>query len=227
MPGSSRAKLAMSSIVVFARAPVLGAVKTRLARAVGDAAALGLYVAFLDDVCALTAGLGARRVLACAGPLDDPVLAKLAAAHAMELCAQSGGDLGARMEHALDRELARGEACLIIGSDSPTVPHRYLDVALQRLIDHELVLGPATDGGYWLIGARRRAPELFHDLPWSTPSLLTRTLERLRGARVALLPFHYDVDDGDDLTLLCAHLGVLPASIAPATRRALAGLGLL
>jgi len=89
------------------------------------------------------------------------------------------------------------------------------------------VLGPANDGGYWLVGARRPAPELFDDMPWGTPVVLPRTLARLRTADHALLPFWYDVDDPASMGLLVSHLDVLPPDVAPATRRALAGLGVV
>jgi rSAM/selenodomain-associated transferase 1 len=209
------------TIVVFARAAERGRVKTRLARTLGDDTALALHRAFVEDACALTAGVAERRYLAVAGALDEPSLGKIARAHGLELVAQEGADLGSRMAHAIATHAQRGPVC-IIGADSPSLPRAYLEEAFVRLAQDELVLGPATDGGYWLVGARRPAPELFGDIAWGTPSVLPETLRRLAGARAALLPFFYDVDDEQDLALLRAHLGVLPASVAPATRQMLA-----
>jgi uncharacterized protein len=207
-----------TTLVVFAREPVAGRVKTRLAATIGAAAALRLHVAFVEDVCALAAGIAGRLVLAVAGDPEHPGFAGLS----VERMAQGEGDLGARM----DRALGLGGAVCIIGSDAPTVPRAHLADAFRLLEDAEVVLGPSTDGGYWLVGARRPAPELFCDMAWGTPAVLPETLRRLAGARAALLPFHYDVDEAGDLALLRAHLVHLPPTVAPATRRTLADLRL-
>ena len=107
-----------------------------------------------------------------------------------------------------------------IGSDAPTLPREHLRAARDALASHDVVLGPSTDGGYWLVGARRPAPELFDGMTYGHDRVLTETLARARGC--ALLPFWYDVDRPSDLELLVMHLHHLPESIAPATRRALA-----
>jgi rSAM/selenodomain-associated transferase 1 len=211
----------MTSLIVFARAPVEGRVKTRLAKAIGERAALSLYLAFLEDVCALAGSVDARRILCVDGALDHPALTRLAEDNGMELRPQRGGDLGARMEAALEAALP---AC-VIGTDSPTLTPAQLEAALSQLGSHDVVVGPSTDGGYWLIGISRPLPELFRDIPWSTPEVLPLTLERLRGRRAAVLPPHYDVDEVEDLRLLSAHLGGLPREVAPKTRAALAALG--
>lgn len=211
--------------MVFARGPVLGQVKTRLAAKIGDTAALALYRAFVDDACGLAASLAiARRVLAVAG--EPSAWEETAARHGMILEAQAEGDLGARMSAAIAAHVADGPVC-IIGSDSPSLPGVLVREAWARLDGNDVVLGPSTDGGYWLIGARAPAPELFSGIAWSTPSVLTETLRRLDGKRTALLPFWYDVDVAEDLALLAAHLRHLPAEAAPATRAALCSLGLL
>jgi rSAM/selenodomain-associated transferase 1 len=217
------------TLMVFARAPVEGAVKRRLAAALGPARALALYQAFLDDACALAgavASSGARAVLAVAGAVDHPAIARLAREHGLAVVEQRGDDLGARMAHAIASQLAYGPVC-VIGSDSPTLERALVEDAFARLERHDVVLGPATDGGYWLVGARRPAPELFAGVEWGSDRVLTETLARLRACDHALLPFWYDVDDAAGLELLRAHLGVLPPSVAPATRRTLAALGLL
>jgi hypothetical protein len=206
----------MTSLIVFARAPIEGRVKTRLARTLGDRAACALYRAFLEDVCALAGSLDARRILAADG--DHPELTRLARLYDLELCAQAAGDLGERMRAALEPALP---AC-VIGTDAPTLPLGYLQDGLAKLETHDAVVGPSTDGGYWLMGISRPMPELFREMPWSTPAVLPLTLERLRGRRAALLPFHFDVDEEADLRLLSAQLALLGPEVAPATRRALA-----
>lgn len=213
----------MSTIVIFARAPLIGEVKTRLGRAIGEAAALALYEAFLDDTCTLTQGLGARRVLAVAGDLDEPHLQRLGKSQRLELEAQGDGDLGARMARAIARHVGGGPV-VIIGSDAPTLPRAHLHQALDALMDHDVVIGPSDDGGYYLVGARREVPELFSDVRWSTPEVLPTTLARLAGRSHALLPSWYDVDAVEDLERLRNDLETLPATVAPATRRALAAL---
>ncbi len=212
--------MGIRTLVVFARAPVRGQVKTRLARSVGDDAALALHLAFVSDVCGLGRGVADRRVLAVAGALDG-----FPPAPDLTIVAQEGAELGARMANAIARYVGDGPVC-IVGSDSPSLPREYLVEAFERLKEADVVLGPSTDGGYWLIGARRPAPELFGGIEWGTPSVLTATLERLKDARAALLPFFYDVDEAADLALLRAHLALLPATVAPATRQALAHLGI-
>jgi rSAM/selenodomain-associated transferase 1 len=210
----------MTTLVIFARAPVEGQVKTRLARSIGAARACLLYRAFLEDVCALAGAVDARRVLAVEGAIDHPELERLALENGLELRAQSEGDLGARMQSALEAALP---AC-VIGTDSPTLPRAWLDEALAEVGHNDAVIGPSADGGYWLLGLQRPIPELFRDLPWSTPEVLPATLERLRGRRAHVLPFHYDVDDEAGLRLLSAHLGLVGPEVAPATRKALAAL---
>ena len=210
----------MSTIVIFARAPRLGEVKTRLGQAVGDERALALYEAFLDDTCALTQGLGARRVLAVAGDVDHPRLGHLAKSQRLALEPQGDGDLGERMARAVAAHVAAGPV-VIIGSDAPTLPRAHLHLALDELMTHDVVIGPSDDGGYYLIGARVAVPELFADVRWSTGEVLATTLGRLGGRSHALLPPWHDVDSVDDLSRLERELASLPPSVAPATRRVL------
>lgn len=207
----------MSTLVVFARVPERGCVKTRLATAMGDDAALLLYEAFLDDTLAIAnevaSACGAEIVVAVAG-------------HGWTRSAfvpQPAGDLGARIGALVDAYVATGPVC-IIGSDAPTLAASQIVRAFAELETHEVVIGPGVDGGYWLIGARRSIPELLCDMPWSTPAVLGETLARLEGRSVSLVDFWYDVDEASDVALLRAHLGVLPIDVAPATRRALAQL---
>jgi rSAM/selenodomain-associated transferase 1 len=211
----------MTSLIVFAKAPVEGKVKTRLGRAIGAPAARALYAAFLEDVCALAGAIDTRRILAVEGGLDHPELQRLALENGMEIRPQGPGTLGDRMQTALESALP---AC-ILGTDAPTVPQGWVEEALAQVSRQDAVVGPSIDGGYWLIGLSRPIPELFRDVPWSTPEVLPLTLERLRGRRATVLPYHHDVDEEPDLRLLAAHLGVLPHEVAPATRAAMAAIG--
>jgi hypothetical protein len=116
--------------------------------------------------------------------------------------AQSDGDLGRRLLAAFTaaRDAGIGRA-VMVGTDCPELQAAHLEQALQALGDHDLVLGPAADGGYYLIGARRPCPGLFRDMPWSTDRVLALTLARARdaGLRVRLLDLLRDLDTADDL----------------------------
>lgn len=247
--------------MVFARAPVAGTVKTRLfqgsaadeakaalGRALSAEEAAQLHTAFVADLLAKGAALGfARRLLYVAGDASHPALPRLAEQYGFALRAQVGGSLGERMDAALTAELAAGAAgVVLIGSDSPTLPISYLQLAATWLAGAaEVVLGPAADGGYYLVGASRPVPELFAPgLIWGSAQVLPTTLERLpqlflRGLRPALLPLFFDCDTPSDLRLLCAYLdmaaaapagtelGALELAEAPHTRQALRELGLL
>jgi len=215
----------MSTLVVFARAPERGMVKSRLAATVGQDAALTLYEGFLEDSLAVAADaarrVSAQLVLAVAGPIDHPSLLRLSSKFDAIRAPQPDGDLGARMGSFIEAHRASGPVC-IVGSDAPTLRSAQIERAFVALRTHELAIGPGIDGGYWLLGARRAITELLVDMPWSTDRLLGLTLDKLAGRRVALLDFFYDVDDGEDLALLRRHLAILPVEHAPATRRALA-----
>ena len=208
----------MSTIVIFARAPQLGEVKTRLAKTIGAERALALYEAFLDDTCALTQGLGARRIIAVAGDVDHPRVQHLAKSQRLVVEPQGDGDLGERMARAIATHVAAGPV-VIVGSDSPTLPRAYVHQALDELMTNDVVIGPSDDGGYYLVGARVPVPELFAGVRWSTPEVLATTLERLGARPHALLPAWHDVDSAEDLERLQRELATLPPSVAPATRR--------
>jgi hypothetical protein len=214
------------ALVVFARAPVRGHVKTRLASFVGDAAALALYEAFLEDTLATAATVareaGAVLELAIAGDLGHSRLVALASAYGARVHAQPAGDLGVRLGAFVDRHVADARAVCIVGSDSPQLTPAQLMRAFDALTTHDVALGPSRDGGYWVLGARRSIPELLIDMPWSTADVLAMTVARLGGRSHALLETSFDVDDADDLAVLRKWLVNAPESVAPATRRLLA-----
>ncbi|MCS6915540.1 MAG: TIGR04282 family arsenosugar biosynthesis glycosyltransferase [Myxococcales bacterium] len=229
-------------LLVLARPPVVGQVKTRLlqpgpwGRPLRPDEATALHLAFVRDVCCAGArsGIAARHLLG-AGPDPTGQLAQVAAETGFELGQQVQGDLGQRMQAALEGPLRAGaEAVVLIGSDSPTLPPAHLAEAAEVLHSGhvDLVLGPALDGGFWCIGARRPCPELLAPgMAWGTKEVLPAMLGRLAqlaeaGLRSYLLPFWYDVDTPDDLRLLCGELRLRPEA-APATRSVLEELALL
>jgi rSAM/selenodomain-associated transferase 1 len=208
---------------VFGRAPVAGQVKSRLASALGGERACALYRAFLDDTLRAAAAAarlgGAELVLAIAGAIDHPDVVALAARHGAQVIAQSDGELGTKLSAFFNTFAG---PTVVIGSDSPQLTGAEIARGFDALRSHEAVIGPARDGGYWLIGARRPIPELLLSVPWSTDRVLEVTLDRLAGRSAALLAMSFDVDDLDDLALLRRWLAVVDAEIAPATRAALA-----
>ena len=145
------------------------------------------------------------------------------------MLAQEGDDLGQRMSNCIAGLLARGhDRVAILGSDTPSLPVQHLVRAFELLRDQDLVLGPTTDGGYYLIGARCVVLEIFRGIPWGTPRVLDETLRLLRifGMPRILLPAWSDVDVAEDLGVLRESLGSLPESDPSArhTRAALARL---
>ncbi len=193
------------AILVFARAPERGRVKTRLAASLGDRAALAIYRALGRRVVRALAPLG--DAVAIVGTPDDaaPALRTwLGARLAVE--PQGDGDLGARMRRAVARQLDRGaERVVVVGTDCPEVDATVVADALARLASHDVVFGPAADGGYYLVGVRRGAADralaaLFEDVPWSCAETLRVSLAQAAaaGLAVALLPVLHDVDTAAD-----------------------------
>lgn len=212
-------------LVVFARYPEPGRVKTRLARAIGAAAASTLYAAFVTDLrCRFAAPPFAVR-WAVAPP--DPGFAARFALPDAHVFAQDGHDLGARMRNAITALLDQGFArCAIVGSDMPQLALETVADAFARLDEADLVLGPADDGGYYLIAAR--APlDVFDGIAWGTNAVLAATRARAdaRGLVTTLLAPGFDVDESADLRRL-ADLLRAPAGRAtmPATAAALDAL---
>jgi uncharacterized protein len=195
-------------VVLFARVPVRGAVKTRLTPPLTDLEALALHEAMLADQIAFVASLVrpgrmAELCLDAPWPDDRPRPAGLAA---LPHTLQGDGPLGAR----LDRTLARGHAAgtrriAIIGSDAPTLPARIVEEAFRRLADGaDAVVTPARDGGYVLVATAARLPALFHDVPWGTGQVLEVTRRRARDAGLDLQETEewFDVDRVEDFPAL-------------------------
>jgi rSAM/selenodomain-associated transferase 1 len=211
-------------LVVFAKRPAPGRVKTRLCPAVTPAAAARLYEAFLHDVLRTAREVRAARRLAIS-PWNEADWFR-ARWPDFELVDQGPGGLGDRLVRVADGCFAGGASAVVIsGSDSPTLPSSLLVAAFEALEEGaEVVFGPSQDGGYYLVGLSRPEPRLFRGVPFSSPEALAASLaaagrERLR---VELLPSWYDVDEPADVERLRAEL-VTPsgARVAPSTARAL------
>jgi rSAM/selenodomain-associated transferase 1 len=195
---------------VFAKQPVPGQVKTRLAADTSPEFASQVAAAFLAEWLDRLVAIDARRVLVFA-PAGAQAYFSTASA-AFELVPQEDGDLGRRLESFVAAELIAGaEAVVVVGADAPTLPTAFIELAFGQLADNDLVLGPATDGGYYLVGCARRLPPIFSGIAWSGSTVLEETVARLADSsiRLALLPPWYDVDALDDWRMLRGHLAAL------------------
>lgn len=199
--GSSGTADAEPILLVFAKAPRAGSVKTRLARDLGETRATRLYRRIGRQVVDQVRS-GAYRTRICFTPPDARAeLASWLGEEALEFEPQSSGDLGARMCSAFRQAFTCTDRVCIVGTDAPDVHRALVEEALARLDSADAVFGPARDGGYYLLALRRPAPELFREIPWSTPRVLELSLQRAEalGLRVAMLPVLNDIDRVDDL----------------------------
>ena len=195
--------MSRSAVLVFVRAPEAGRVKTRLAREIGAEAALRVYRRLAEHAVAAARSLApAADVRIHVDPGDAvPTVAAWLGGGA-DYLPQAEGDLGERMRAAFAFAFGEGYGkVVIVGSDLPDVSADLLRRALDSLDTAPAVLGPARDGGYYLLGMREMAPGVFDGVPWSTDRVLERTLGRLREAGIepALLETLADVDDAADL----------------------------
>jgi hypothetical protein len=194
-----RADIAAPAIAVFARAPVPGEAKTRLIPSLGAAGAAALQRQLIErtlrTACAVP---GARVTLWVAGNVAHPFIAAAAARFGVAVAAQAGVDLGARMHHAF---VATAAPLVLIGTDCPQLAPDDLSAAAGALENHEVVIQPATDGGYVLIGLARPQPALFDSIAWGGPEVLRQTKARIAalGLRCALRPALDDLDTAADL----------------------------
>jgi rSAM/selenodomain-associated transferase 1 len=206
----------------MAKAPRAGAVNTRLCPPLAPREAAALARGFLRDKVAQVRGLrGTSPVIAYAPTSGRDLFERLAPDFA--LLPQQGRDLGERLRSALGALLRSGhQAAIAIGTGTPTLPAALLQRAVDLAAsgDVDVVVGPAEDGGYYLIGVRADYPTLFDDIPWSTPAVLQITRRRADVAvlRSAFLPTWFDVDTAEDLARLRAALVDTP-HLAPATSR--------
>lgn len=192
----------MNSIIVFAKYPQAGKVKTRLGASIGYQLAADFYTVFLRQTLDFARSGGSRKVFLAFEPPDKEREFAEMMPPDCAMFPQVDGDLGERLARAFETSFAAGATrVLALGSDSPTLPPALLNQAFSRLDDCDLVIGPAEDGGYCLIGLKSVRPELFRDIEWSSNSVLSTTLAiaaRMKLA-TALLDRWYDVDDVDTL----------------------------
>ena len=219
--------MASIAVVIMAKQPVPGAVKTRLRPLLPDRDIAALYDGFLRDrIDQVRLLRGAVPVIAYTPAESRPFFADLAPD--FRLLPQAGGDLSARLTCVFQQLLETGhDGVIATDSDSPTLPTEHLQHAVDRLTvpGTDVVLGPSDDGGYYLIGLRQLHPALFDAMPWSTPQVYDETLRRAAklGLRVASLPGWYDVDTPAEFERLRVEIAGLGGAAPRHTRRFFVG----
>ena len=184
-----------SSLIIMAKPPIMGKVKTRLAKGIGDENALVVYQNLLGHTLQIAKKSSVEPTIFATE--ESPFFGECG----FDQYLQSDGDLGKRMELACRQMLSSVQKVIIIGTDCPDISHKHIDEANNLLDSHDVVFGPCEDGGYYLLGLKKPHKELFIDLPWSTDSLLALTMNRCEeaGIKTALLGELSDVDTIDDL----------------------------
>lgn len=216
----------MRTLGIFAKQPVPGRVKTRLAADWGNERAASLYECFVRDLLSEFAVAGDRRVLGFAPNVDAArewfgAASGQTESESWTLWPQPELDLGGRMASYFETWTESAEhRTILIGSDSPSLPVEYLEQAWQLLETNDCVIGPATDGGYYLIGLRGTVADFgvpFRDVDWSTASVLGQTVEHLKqyDFSLGLLPPWYDVDSAESVVTLTGHLSAMKHSENP------------
>jgi uncharacterized protein len=222
-------RLRSRRLAVFTRRPVAGRVKTRLSPALPEDLACQLHAAMVMDALA-TAGAAAveERFVYWAEAPESAAASDLPAGFVERV--QPEGDLGTRLASAFAELLAsEGDRAVIMGADCPALEASVLDAAFAALDQAPLVLGPARDGGYTLIGLARPAPALFEEIAWGTEQVLAQTLERAAalGLDARLLATLDDLDTPADLVRWIAAIAMSPEDRSPHTAAALRAMGLL
>jgi uncharacterized protein len=192
-------------VAVLARAAIPGAAKTRLIPAVGAEGAAALQ-AHLTELALRRACATQQPVLLWLAGAADPSVTRLAHELGVEVRPQPVGDLGDRMLAALRHAQACDRRGIVIGTDCPAQSRADIEHAGALLTEHDVVLQPAHDGGYVMIGMARPRPEVFAEMPWGTDAVLAQTRERIRalGLRHAELPALPDLDRPEDLAVALA-----------------------
>lgn len=200
-----------TAVIVFARAPIAGASKTRLIPALGEKAAAGLHARMIEHTLESLADLPADCDLQlwCAPDTSHPLFARLAGRHGLSLHSQRGNDLGERMYHALDTTLQQHDHAIVIGTDCPGLATADILAASDALkAGVDVVIGPAADGGYWLIGVRAVSATLFREIDWGSDRVCEQTRQRIDRLdwQQHSLRMQTDIDRPEDLARLPARL---------------------
>lgn len=203
-------------LLVFQKNEVLGKVKTRLAAGVGEEQALDIYRHLLDKTYLTLRDISVSIITYFSEFIPDNSI------HSAEnKLVQVGQDLGERMKNAFAENFESGmEKVVLIGADCPSLEGIHLSQAFEALDQSDLVLGPARDGGYYLIGMKRRSDFLFEGITWSTELVLSQTLVLAaeQGLQTSLLPILEDIDTLEDWEHYCSQIADSPYLSTPKQR---------
>lgn len=195
-----------SALIVFAKKPVLGEVKSRFQPKISPEKSLEIYRSFVELTLEGVSHLSGVEIwLGCFPDSAGPWFHELSRKFDIKLFDQTGEDLGARMENAFKLVTKnRYQKKVIIGTDSPHLPLHFIQSAIQFMEKTPVVLGPSRDGGYYLLGISGELPLLFDGISWSSDTVLESTILKLREQNVPfrLLPEWYDIDRFEDLVAL-------------------------
>ena len=183
--------------IVFVRNPELGKVKTRLAKTIGDKKALNIYMLLLKHTESVLQKVSSDKVVYYSEEIQNN---DLWSDRCFQKKLQKGNDLGERMQHAFEMAFKEGyEKVVIVGSDLFDLKSAHIENAFKALENHNLVIGPSLDGGYYLLGMKVLHPAVFKNKQWGTDSVLETTLKNLEQENVKLLEALNDIDTFDDL----------------------------
>jgi len=200
-----------TAVVVMSKIPQPGFTKTRLMSVLSEQESADFHRACLADTCLAIRKSGLPGYIYYAEPYphleqkyaaeDDAWQLSEEDRSYFEMQLQRGNELGERLFHAAQEKLTQYEAVVFLGSDMPLITSDIILEAQAKMYDHEIVLGPAQDGGYYLLGLKQAYPDIFQDIPWGTPQVLEKTLEIIRAKQFAfyLLKPQSDIDTWDDL----------------------------
>ena len=200
----------MESLGIFAKFPQAGKVKSRLGKTIGYQESADLYHCFIKDIITRCSNVADKRTL-CYSPdtIDSSTWFKKLAGDDYDLWLQPEVDLGSRMISFVQVEFdQQADKVVIIGTDSPSLPLHFIEEAFLKLNQADVVIGPATDGGFYLIGfSNSELPDLF-TVNWSSSTVLEETVEIISQKKLSLdlLSPWYDIDSVDDLQLLHGHM---------------------
>ncbi len=196
-------------LIIFAKSPIPGTVKTRLIPHITPTEAAELYKAFVTDIFCNTHKLKCERVTIAYTPSNAEATFQSVCGQSANYLPQKGFNLGERMKNAFMYSFNKGsKRTVIIGTDSPTLPLSYIQKAFDVLKEVPVTIGPTFDGGYYLIGLSEQNYAIFDGVDWSTSNVFSQTLARIQAINKQLyvLPPWYDVDTSDNLEFLSSHI---------------------
>jgi rSAM/selenodomain-associated transferase 1 len=211
-----------TALIIMAKEPKIGSTKTRLCPPLKFKEAAKLYEVLLWDTIKMTTQIKGIDIAIAVTPPEATEYFKGITSSETHLIPVTCAAIGECLSFALGQLLSMGYSrVMALNSDGPTLPPAYIQQAVERLGQNDLVLGPAEDGGYYLIGVKKKHDSLLTGISWSTSEVLSQTLVKANqlGLTVSLIPPWYDVDTAKDIQRLCNELETLPLDTLINTRQ--------